>query len=252
MGGLLKGRVALVTGAASGIGYAVARAFCREGAVVVVNDVRVEEGVRAVEELRRGGCVAEFVAADVSREGDVEEMFNYVRERFGRLDILVNNAGVSLIKPLTETSVEEWDRVLGVNLRGTFLCSKHAVPLMGRGGVIINISSVLGIVGSRGEAAYCASKGGVIALTRAMALELADRGIRVVAVCPGSVKTSMFERVVRSRGAEEVMGFIRRNVPLKRPAEPEEVASVVTFLASSSASYITGAAVVVDGGWLAH
>ena len=250
--GIFENKVALITGAASGIGFAIAKSFCKEGASVVINDINDAAGEKAARTLKELGCNAIYIRADVSKNTDVKHMFEFIAERFGKLDILVNNAGISLIKPLTELDESEWDKVINVNLKSVFLCSKHAIPLMRNGGVIINISSVLGLVGSRGESAYCASKGGVIALTKALALELADKGIRVVAVCPGSVKTEMLKKVIESKGKDTVLEFIKSNIPLKRPAEPEEIANVVLFLASDAASYVTGSVIVVDGGWTAH
>ena len=227
----LRGKVAIVTGAGSGIGRATAILLAKEGAKVVVCDIDRERGERTAKEILEMGGDAFFVEADVSKSKDVANLIRRTIEKYGRLDILVNNAGVESLASIFDITEEEWDRVLGVNLKGPFLCSKYAVPEMIKsgGGVIVNVSSVLGIVGSKGELAYCASKGGVIALTRAMALELADHNIRVNCICPGSVKTPMRERVM-SRMSREERRMAELSIPMKRVAEPEEIARAILFL----------------------
>ena len=250
---LLEGKVALVTGATSGIGLATVRAFAREGAIVIINGRSEEKGLEIERELKDKGYDVVFIKADVSKSSEVKAMFKRVEETLGKLHILVNNAGVPSFASLMELTEEEWDRVININLKGVFLCSKYAVPLMIKsgGGVIINVSSVLGLVGSRGELAYCASKGGVIALTRAMALELAQYNIRVNCVCPGSVETKMFKKVIERKGYEVIMKGLE-SIPLKRPAKPEEIAEVILFLASDMSSYMTGSVIIVDGVWTAQ
>jgi NAD(P)-dependent dehydrogenase (short-subunit alcohol dehydrogenase family) len=245
------GRVAVVTGGATGIGAATARAFAELGARVVVADVSVEGGEAVAAEL--GGA---FVRVDVARSADAERLAATVVDRLGRLDVLVNNAGVVLSKSTTETTEDEWDRVLGVNLKGTWLCSRAAIPRMtkGGGGAIVNVCSNAGLVGFPNAAAYCASKGGVAQLTRAMALDCAEFAIRVNAVCPGHTRTDMAERFVAAQADPDAFlrDFVERQHPVGRMAEPAEVARCIRFLASDEASFVTGAVVPTDGGYTAR
>ena len=250
----LKDKVALVTGGGSGIGLATALAFLREGARVVVSDVSEERGRQARASANDEGHDLAFVRGDVSREADAMHMVEEVLRLHGRIDILFNNAGILIEKPVHEMTEDEWDRVLGVNLKGVFLVSKHAVPPMIRqgAGVIVNTGSVNSLVGDVGAAAYCASKGGVGLLTKAMAMDYAGHGIRVNAVCPGWTETRMFQQEASTRGVSvdayrEAAGSQH---PLGRVGRPEEIASVVVFLASDESSFMTGALVVADGGFL--
>ena len=248
----LDGTVAIITGSGSGIGKAVALLFAREGARVVVCDIDVERGAGVRGEIVKEGGEAAFVRADVSRSNEVAKLVRQTVERYGRIDILVNNAGMASLGTVLDISDGEWDRVLSVNLKGAFLCSKHAVPEMIRegGGVIVNVASVIGLVGGRGEAAYCASKGGLIALTKAMALDFAEDNVRVNCICPGSVRTPMREIVMAGKSPEERRAAELR-IPIGRVADPEEIARTVLFLASDESSYVTGSTLVVDGGWVA-
>ena len=236
----LEGRVALVTGAESGIGAATARRFAREGAIVVVNDVDVELARPVVTELQKAGARALSVAADVTKRADVEAMVNHAVAEFGRLDVLVNNAGINR-DAMTE---EQWDQVLMVNLKGTFLCAQAALTRMReRGwGRVINTSSI-GSLGNIGQANYAASKAGVIGLTRTLALEYAKFGITVNCVAPGPVMTRMLASV-----PEAIREKIVARVPIGRIARPEEIAGVHAFLASEDAAFITGQVLFVDGG----
>jgi len=240
----LVGRVALITGAGSGIGEATARRFAAEGATVVVNDVDVERARPVVAELQRGGVRALAVAADVTRRHDVEVMVAHVVEEFGRLDILVNNAGINRDAMSHKMTEEQWDQVIGVNLKGTFLCAQAAlVRMRERGwGRVINTSSI-GSLGNIGQANYSASKAGVIGLTKTLALEYAKFGITVNCVAPGPVLTPMLQGV-----PEAIREKITAGVPLGRIGDPADIAGVHAFLASDDASYITGQVIFVDGG----
>jgi NAD(P)-dependent dehydrogenase (short-subunit alcohol dehydrogenase family) len=249
----LKDKVAIITGAKSGIGFATALRFSAEGAEVVVADVRA--GHQEVREIAKRGGEALFVQVDVSSEPQVRALIEKAVAAYGRLDVLVNNAGVELAKKVTDTGEAEWDRLMNVNLKGVFLCSKAAIPVMQRqgGGVIVNVASELGLVGGSEIAAYCASKGGVVQLTKAMAIDHAADGIRVNCVCPGPVSTPLLEAIIgASSDPEEERRRIAEKTLLKRVGQPEEIANVIAFLASDESSYMTGAAVLVDGGWTAQ
>jgi 3-oxoacyl-[acyl-carrier protein] reductase len=240
----LEGRVALVTGAGGGIGAATARRFAREGATVVVNDVDLELARPLVTELQKEGARALSIAADVTVRGDVEAMVDHVVGEFGRLDVLVNNAGVNRDAMSHKMTEEQWDQVLAVNLKGTFLCAQAVLAGMReRGwGRVINTSSV-GSLGNIGQANYAASKAGVIGLTRTLALEYAKYGITVNCVAPGPVMTRMLAGV-----PEAIREKIVAKVPVGRIARPEEIAAVHAFLASEDAAFITGQVLFVDGG----
>jgi NAD(P)-dependent dehydrogenase (short-subunit alcohol dehydrogenase family) len=240
----LEGRVALVTGAGGGIGAATARRFAREGATVVVNDVDLELARPLVTELQKEGARALSIAADVTARTDVEAMVDHVVGEFGRLDVLVNNAGVNRDAMSHKMTEEQWDQVLAVNLKGTFLCAQAVLAGMReRGwGRVINTSSV-GSLGNIGQANYAASKAGVIGLTRTLALEYAKYGITVNCVAPGPVMTRMLAGV-----PEAIREKIVAKVPVGRIARPEEIAAVHAFLASEDAAFITGQVLFVDGG----
>jgi NAD(P)-dependent dehydrogenase (short-subunit alcohol dehydrogenase family) len=234
----LAGKRALVTGASSGIGAAVARRLHTEGADVVLADAVAEGGRRLAREL---GGRAHAVELDVRDE-------DRVREATDELDVLVNVAGIGSTTNAPDTPVEVWEDVFAVNARGTFLCCKHAIPGMVRrgGGSIVNIASVAGLVGLRNRAAYCASKGAVIAFTRALAVDHVADGIRVNAVCPGTVDSPWVRRLVDDAG--ESLDDLRARQPMGRLGTPEEVAEAVVYLASDASSFVTGSALVVDGG----
>lgn len=249
----LKGKVVIVTGAKSGIGLATAVRFADEGARVVVADVR--EASQEASELAKRGAEAVFVQVDVSNGSQVAALIEKTVAIFGRLDILVNNAGIEFAKKVTDTTEAEWERLMNVNLKGVFLCSKSAIPVMQRngGGVIVNVASELGLVGGSEIAAYTASKGGVVQLTKAMAIDHASDGIRVNCIAPGPVSTPLLEEIIKSASnAEQERQSIVSKTLLKRLARPEEIADVIVFVASDEASYMTGAIVSVDGGWTAH
>ena len=250
--GKLDGKVAVVTGAASGIGRATAILFASEGAKVVLADWDERQGSRVADELREAGHDAVFVRVDVSRPEDVEGMISTAVERYGRLDVLFNNAGIEGEQaPTADCTLENWERVINVNLKGVFLGMKYGIPAMlkGGGGAIINNASVAGIVGFAGIPAYCASKGGVIQLTKAAALEYAKQGIRVNVICPGVIWTPMVERFTAQ--SDETRKALESLEPVGRFGTPEEVARLALFLASDDSAFCTGAPFIVDGGFVA-
>lgn len=243
--------VALITGAGSGIGRAIALEFAGEGASVLLvarNAEPISETARLV--AARGGQ-AEICCADVSKSADAERMVAACINRFGRIDILCNNAGVGSTQTVVETPDDVWDRVMDVNARGTFLTCKHAIPHMVRsgGGAIVNISSVAGLVGLRNRAAYCASKGAIVSLTRAIALDHAGQNVRCNCLCPGTVEGRWIEDIIGSAAEpdEEREALLQRH-PVGRLARPEEIARAALYLASEDAAYVTGTALIIDGG----
>lgn len=246
---MLAGKVAVVTGGASGIGKACALAMASEGAHVAVFDCAAEAARNFVAELTSGGFSAVFYAADVANEDDVRAAVSGVEARFGPIEILVNNAGIAMRHPVDEQDGEGWRRCLDVNLYSVFLCSKHAIPHMReRGGSVIHISSVTGITGVRNRAAYSASKGALVALTRNMAMDYARFRIRVNCVCPGFTRTPLAGALLSDPEREQRLIAMH---PLNRLGEPEDIAHAVVFLASDRASWITGHALAVDGGFSA-
>ena len=250
-----QGKVAIVTGASSGIGRAAALAFAREGAAVAIADMDKAEGEQVAKEIRQCGVTAEAFGTDVSRETEVQALVDAVLGRWGRLDVLVNNAGIYYQADAATTPESVWSRVIAVNLTGAFLCIKHAVPAMigGKGGAIVNVASEAGLVGIRNQVAYNVSKGGLISLTQSCAVDFASKGIRVNCVCPGTTDTPLVQtaigRAPDPRAARRALEEVR---PAKRLGTPEEIASAVLFLAGESAGYATGAVLSVDGGYTAQ
>ena len=242
----LGGRVALVTGAASGIGRAIAERLAAEGAAVVVADV-APAGEEVAAGFRARGGRAEFARADVTREADVQAMVDTAVARFGGLDILVNNAGVGRFVPFERLDPTEWDRIVGVNLRAVYLGCRAALPALRAGGrgVILNLSSQSGLQAQAMNQPYCASKAGVILLTRSLARELGPEGIRVNCICPGGTDTALLRAFSRSISSAE---STPARPPLGRFAQPSEIAAAALFLVSDEASYVTGVALPVDGG----
>ena len=245
-------KVALITGGNSGIGEATARAFSAEGAAVAISARNMMKSAAVVADLEADGGRALAIECDVTDPDDCARAVAVSLESLGSLDVLFNNAGIIYReKTVVDTAFEEWRRTMAVNATGTFLMSRAAIPAMlgGGGGVIVNNASYLGLVGGRGTAAYSASKGAVVQLTRAMALDHANQGIRVNAICPGSVDTPMLQgEMAAMGGAASVRPAFEEKHPIGRIASPEEVAQLVLYLASDEASFVTGAAIPIDGG----
>lgn len=245
--------IALVTGAASGIGRATALLLAKRNTTVVVSDVNTEGGQQTVEQIKGADGDAQFVRCDVGRPDDVERLFDSITDAYGRLDIAVNNAGIEGEQASTaDCTLENWTRVIDINLRGTWLCMKHEVPLMRAGGRgwIVNVASIAGLIGFRGLPAYVASKHGMIGLTKNAALEYARDGIRVNAVCPGAIRTPMIDRV--THGDSDFERSLIDAHPIGRMGEPEEIAALICWLSSDEASFITGQAIAADGGYVAQ
>jgi NAD(P)-dependent dehydrogenase (short-subunit alcohol dehydrogenase family) len=245
MNGRLAGRTALISGGARGQGAAHALRLAEEGAAVLIGDVLEEEGDAHAAALRAAGHAVHFRRLDVTAAGDWNAAVGAAEERFGRLDVLVNNAGVVRVAPMAEETDDGWHRTMAVNATGVFYGMRAAIPALRRagGGSIINVASIYGPVGAAGYVAYTASKGAVISMTKVAALEHAHEGIRVNAICPGPVRSPMSEE--EGDASVDV-------TPLRRRAEPHEISAAVAFLASDDAIYVTGAELVVDGGYLAR
>ena len=254
--GRLEGKVGLITGGAGAIGRATARRFAAEGASVVVadrNQGRAEEVAASVQAA--GGSPALGLAVDVTSDASVAAMVDQAVATFGQIDILFTCAGVLVSGSVTETSIADWERTLAVNLTGPFLASRHVVPVMlaNGGGSIIHMSSTAGLVGETSIAAYCASKGGVLMLARQMALDFARQGVRVNVICPGWIDTPFNDPAIEAAGGREALApFVEQTVPMGRQGTPDEVADVVSFLASDEARLMTGSIVTVDGGLTAQ
>jgi NAD(P)-dependent dehydrogenase (short-subunit alcohol dehydrogenase family) len=249
----LAGKVTIVTGGGSGIGKASVLLFAREGASVVVADWQEEGGNAVVKEIAAAGGKATFIKTDVSSEDDIKNMVATAVRSYGRLDVLFNNAGIegTMGRPTAETPLEEWNRIIAVNLTGVFLGCRYAIPEMLKtgGGSIVNNASVAGLVGFAGIPAYCASKGGIVQLTRTAALEYATQGIRVNCLCPGVIDTPMVRRAAPDEAA---LAAFTQMEPVGRLGQPEEVAALALFLASDEASFMTGTVIPVDGGFVAR
>ncbi len=242
---ILKDKVAIITGSARGIGKSIATLFARQGAKVVISDIADEIGEKTAQEIKELGGEAIYLHCDVSDPEDAERLIRSTVESFGRLDILVNNAGITRDSLLVRMKDEDWNRVISINLTGTFNCTRAAAKVMmrQRDGCIINIASVAGIMGNVGQVNYSASKAGVIGITKSAARELARRGVRVNAIAPGFIMTEMTAKLPEAE-RERILEM----VPLGKPGTPEDVANVALFLASDAARYITGQVIRVDGG----
>ncbi len=241
----LKGRVALITGAAQGIGKSVALLLAQNGADIVVSDINLEKAEETAKEIESIGSKAIAIKVDVANLKDVERMVESILEKFGKIDILVNNAGITRDKLILRMTEEDWDAVLNVNLKGTFNCTKAVVRHMAkqRSGKIVSIASVVGEMGNAGQVNYSASKAGVIGLTKTIAREFAQRRINVNAIAPGYIETPMTEVL-----PEKVKEELKRLIPMERLGKPEDVAEAVLFLVSEESNYITGHVLNVNGG----
>jgi len=253
----LEGKVAIITGAASGIGRATAILFAQEGAKVVVTDINDDGGAETVKLIKEEKKQALYVHADVSKEVDVKTMVKTAKETYGKIDILVNNAGVVLVKPIIETTEQDFEKVVNTNYKSVFLCTKHVLPYMKKGGTIVNVASISGHVGQINHAVYGGTKGAIIALTRALAWELAPRGIRVNSISPGSVETPMLlgDVEIEAKRLGVSIDIIRKERSdigaLHRWADPKEIGEAILYLASDKSSYVTGIDLLVDAGWAA-
>jgi len=241
----LKGRVALITGAAQGIGKSIALLLAKNGADIVVSDINFERAEETAKEIESIGSQAMAIKVDVANLKNVEQMVEAILEKFGKIDILVNNAGITRDKLILRMTEEDWDAVLNVNLKGTFNCTKVVVRHMAkqRSGKIVSIASVVGEMGNAGQANYSASKAGVIGLTKTIAREFAQRGINVNAIAPGYIETPMTEIL-----PEKVKEELKSLIPMERLGKPEDVAEAVLFLVSEESNYITGQVLNVNGG----
>jgi len=241
----LEGKLALITGGARGIGKEIAMLFAKEGANIAICDVNLEEAEKTAKEIQDLGRESLAFKVDVTDQSQIQGMVDKILDKFNKIDILINNAGITKDNLLLRMSEEEWDKVIAVNLKGTFLCTKivSKAMLKQRFGKIVNLASIIGIMGNAGQANYAASKAGIIGLTKSVAKELASRNICVNAIAPGFIKTDMTARL-----AEEVQKKMLSVIPLARFGEAKDVADLAIFLSSESSSYITGQVIQVDGG----
>jgi len=247
----LKGKNAIVTGAGSGIGQGIALAFAKEGAKVLVADVNEKGGKQTVFKIKERGGEAIFIKTDVSNASSVGKMVQSCVNEFGGVDILVNNAGILRTGTVETTSEEEWNAVINVNLKGVFLGCKKAIPemLKRKKGKIVNIASIAGLIGFNALTAYCASKGGIIAMTRAIALDYAPKNINVNCIAPGVIRTAMTKDMLAD---EKQKTSFEQQTPYTRLGEPEDIANAAVYLASDESDFVVGQVLVIDGGWVAR
>jgi len=242
---MLKNKVAVITGSARGIGKAIAIALAKEGANVVISDINLSLAQATAEEIKKTGSNAIALELNVAKSSAVDDFYNEVISSFGQIDILVNNAGITKDTLMMRMKEEDWDQVIDINLKGVFNCTKTAIKYMlkQKSGSIVNIASVVGITGNIGQANYSASKGGVIALTKTIAREVASRGIRANAIAPGFITSDMTNKL-----SDDMKKNIVKNIPFGKMGDPEDIANAVVFLSTDKASYITGQVLCVDGG----
>ena len=247
----LKDKVAIITGAGAGIGKSIAEIFAKEGARVIVSSRRKINGEPVANNIIKDNGEAIFIKCDVSIEKDVKNMVKKTIKIFGRIDILINNAGVNFVKPFTDLTVEDWDRVIDTDLRGTFLCTLSCIKEMLKtgGGSVVNISSVHSKACLPGAAPYDAAKWGIVGFTKSLAVEFAEKKIRLNIISPGLIDTKIWDDIKNSASdIDECLAYWNSNIPMKRVGTPEEIANVAVFLASDEASYITGSNIFIDGG----
>jgi len=246
----LQNKIAIITGAGSGIGRGIALAFVKEGAKVVIVDWSEESGKETAEQIKKENGEAIFIKTDVSKTADIEQMVKICLDKFGRVDILVNNAGIYRTCNLHEMPEEDWDKIIDVNLKSVFLGSKRVIPEMLKQGKgkIVNTASIAGLVGFAQSGAYCASKGGIIALTKEMVLEYAPKRINVNCICPGVIKTAMTKDMIADSATKQ---FLESSTPYPRLGEPEDIAQAAVYLSSDESDFVNGEILVVDGGWVA-
>jgi NAD(P)-dependent dehydrogenase (short-subunit alcohol dehydrogenase family) len=242
----LKGKVALITGASGGLGEAMALALSEQGAEVAIFDVKTSEGEKVVKKIK---TKSKFYKVDMSNELNVKDAVGFVKKDFGRIDILINNAGVFYPTPIDSTTSESWDKMMGINVRGYFLMAKYCVPFMKEGSKIVNVASVAGHHAFAGSAAYNASKGAVIQLTRTMAIEYAPKEINVNAICPGMFISPMTKGLLKDKGTK---ALVNNSVLLRRAGNAEELGGLAVYLSSDECSYMTGSIITIDGGWTCH
>ncbi len=254
----LDNKIALITGAGSGIGRAIALLYAQQGAQVIVADIQDDAAAKVVAEITSEGGNASAFHLDVAQEDQVQSGFTQVAQNAGRLDILVNNAGISHVGNILETSADDWDKLMAVNVRGVFLCSKYGIMQMlsqePQGGILVNMASVAGMIGIDRRFPYSASKGAVLSMTRSVAMDFVEQGIRANAICPGTVHTPFVEGYLERNfptNKDEVRNQLHARQPLGRMGRPDEIASAALYLASDEAAFITGSALVIDGGWTA-
>lgn len=247
----LSGKVAIITGGARGIGKGIALRYAQEGAKIVIADLKEKEAAATLKEIEDRGSTAIFTKTDITDNKSIEDMVRDTVEAFGKIDILVNNAGISLMRKITEASIEDWDKLNNVNLKGVWLCTRAVVPYMIKAGYgkIINISSISGLVGYKWESIYCSTKGGVINMTRELAVELAPDGIYVNCICPGIIETPLYKDINFPLDDKENLEYTLKSIPMDKIGEPGDIAGAAFFFASEDSSFVTGQILAVDGGY---